>query len=346
MGNTWKILPFIITTLFGLRISAQEPNPYTRPNAPRPPTQQGTVGDPTGYGAASRPMSAIPQVDNSVAPLIDLTDPNGPAPTDARGIPTNKYSLEDLGTGRVPTASPEKFSNGSQMGGYKSQARIVEEYRPEKFKVYPDDPDSAWWETNVRFAFARAQREMKPLLLLFTAQWRPEAMNLSQEVFSTKSFNSYVKKNLVICYLNYPRNIKDSPRSMQWAKKEFKVAGYPNVLIFTPKGEVVRAMRGYRKGRPVDYFNELKEVCAPALLDIETHKSELEKQGYRDWHNHEGRVLFAKFLKRDDLLMTLRDGRGQNWTLSLNQLSRDDQMMASSYPKIDEVLRMQQNQGF
>ena len=98
---------------------------------------------------------------------------------------------------RVPRDQP----NGARMSEQIARSRIVDEYKSEKFLVYPDDADSAWWETNVRYAFARAQREMKPLLLLFTAVWRPEAMHLSEEVFSTKSFNNYVKENLVICYL-------------------------------------------------------------------------------------------------------------------------------------------------
>ena len=285
-------------------------------NPPAEPIQQGTVADPTGYDPPSDPIVASP-----VAPggMIDLSDPNSPPPLIAAGIPADRR--------------PGDPHFGDQV----ARSRLVQEYKPEKILVFPDDPDSAWWETNVRFAFARCQREMKPLLLLFTAVWVPRAMDLSAEVFATKSFNSYVKENLVICYLAYPQNIKDAPRSMQWAKKEFKVAGYPNVLVFNPHGEVERALRGYSKGKPVDYFNNLKSACGPVLAAIDEEKKSLSKRGYREWRNPQGRVLFAKFVKRDDLLVTLRDGRGQEWTIAIDHLCEEDQIMARSFPRIDQL---------
>ena len=282
----------------------------------KPVSAQGNPDQATGYQAT--PPNAVIATPVSLGDPIDLTDPNSPPPMIAARVPRDQ-------------------AGGAQMSEQVARSRVIEEYKSEKFLVYPDDPQSAWWETNVRYAFARAQREMKPLLLLFTAVWRPEAMNLSEEVFATKSFNNYVKENLVICYLNYPPNIKDAPRSMQWAKKEFKVAGYPSVLIFNPYGEVERSLRGYRKGRPVDYFNNLKGACAPALSLIAEQKKNLERRGYRDWRNPEGRTLFAKFVRREELLMTLRDGRGQEWTIAIKQLIPDDQALARSFPRIDQV---------
>lgn len=281
---------------------------------------------------AGVPVSGEPQpgfnapgmVDNSVAPLIDLTSPDSPPPVLA--APGNT------------AVAPEDFSNGARMGERVSRSQEVENYSAEKFKVYPDDPDSAVWETNVRFAFSRAQREMKPLMLLFTSMENAPAMSLSQEVFSTKSFNNFVKENLVICYLNYPQNVREAPQSMQWAKKEFKVAGYPSVLIFSPQGNVERSLRGYRAGRPVDYFENLKSACAPTLFSIKEQKATLERQGFRYWHNEEGRGVFAKFVRRDDYLMTLKDAIGQEWTVAISQLKQEDRTMARSFPRLDQVI--------
>lgn len=269
-------------------------------------------------------MMALPVTDD--APLIDLSAPDSPPPVEA--------------TTATRGENPAEPGQGARFGDERVDSRVVEEYEAEPVQVYPDDPESAWWEVNVRHAFARAQREMKPMLLLFTAAWRPEAMALSEEVFATKSFNNYVKENLVICFLSYPPpGGAEPPKSMEWAKKEFKVAGYPSVLIFNPNGEVVRSLRGYRKGRPVDYFNDLKAACAPALESIKQQKESLSRQGFREWRNGEGKGIFARFVKRDDLLMTLRDGRGQEWTIAIDQLREEDRKMARSFPRIDQVRR-------
>ena len=211
-------------------------------------------------------------------------------------------------------------------------------------QVYPDDPESAWWEINPHYAYARAQREQKPLLLLFTGIWNNRAMALSQEVFSTKSFNEYVKENLVICYLNYPRNYTDAPDSLRRIKNKFKVKGYPNVLLFTPDGEVHRGITGYHPGRPVDYFNKLQASCFPLLSSIEEQKSKMEKYGFRDWSNYMGKIIFAKFVRRDDRLVALRDVSGQEWTFPINDLSPDDQRLVESFPAGPKIILDQEKE--
>ena len=218
-----------------------------------------------------------------------------------------------------------------------SDSRIIEDDRPERHQIYADDPESAWWEVNPHFAFDRAQREQRPLMLLFTGVWNTQAMGLSQEVFSTKSFNEYVKENLVICYLSYPRNYTDAPDALRRIKDKFKVKGYPNVLIFNPNGEVERGIRGYRTGRPIDYFNQLTAACRPVLESVKVQKEELVGLGYRDWSNYLGKLIFAKFIERDATYTVLEDASGQKWTIPINDLAPDDQRMVESFPALAKV---------
>lgn len=229
-------------------------------------------------------------------------------------------------------AKPSNIPTGSTVSPVRADSRAIEAIRPERVKVYPDDPDSAWWEINPHYAFDRAQREQKPLMLLFTGIWNTQAMGLSQEVFSTKSFNEYVKENLVICYLNYERSITDNPLVLRRLKEKFKVRGYPNVLIFNPNGEVERGIRGYRTGRPVDYFQQLKTACMPVLESIKVQKEELKTKGFRDWSNYLGKLVFARFVRHDGTLVSLQDVSGQKWTVKINDLSPDDQKLVESFP--------------
>ncbi len=261
-----------------------------------------------------------------------------PSSAPAPAAPAPPPSASDLVAVPAPASAPGvALPAGPIVSETQRGARIIEVDLPERSQVYPDDPESAWWEINPHYAFDRAQREQRPLMLLFTGDWNTQAMALSQEVFSTKSFNDYVKENLVICYLNYPRNLTDAPDALRRIKEKFKVRGYPNVLIFNPNGEVARGIRGYRTGRPVDYFNQLVAACRPVLESIGTQKARLAASGYRDWSNYLGKLIFAKFVERDATHAVLVDASGQRWTVPVNDLAPDDQRLVESFPAVAKV---------
>lgn len=298
-----------------------------------PVMAQDGSGNVDAPGAPIAPLQAQP-----VAPLppVAVPVPEGPKAIDPRPFRPPPPAMTS--PSKIPTVpdAPQNPS-GVTVSDVKADARMIEVFRPERVKVYPDDPDSAWWEINPHYAFDRAQREQKPLMLLFTGIWNEQAMALSQEVFSTKSFNDYVKENLVICYLNYERNITDTPDVLRRLKDKFKVKGYPNVLIFNPNGEVEKGIRGYRKGRPVDYFNQLRGACLPVLEAIEVQKQAYIRRGYRDWSNYMGKIIFAKFLRHDGTLVELGDLSGQRWTIKINDLAPPDQKLVESFPPVDTL---------
>ncbi|NNE94378.1 MAG: hypothetical protein HKN23_22235 [Verrucomicrobiales bacterium] len=282
----------------------------------------------------------------SLIPALAGIAQESPAPPPAAGLPSpgERPLLPPQQNQKAPIVpgvnnqKGDRKMTGPTVSDSKIRSGIVEMPRPERVPVYPDDPESAWWEINPRYAFLRAQREQKPLLLLFTADWNTQALRLSEEVFATKSFNEYVKEKLVICYLNYPRNITDAPDSMRNVKKKFKIKGYPNVLIFNPEGEVETHVTGYRTGRPVDYFQRMKAQIIPILQKIESRKKKLAEVGYREWSGGEkGITIFAKFLRRDPDLITLQGVNGERWTVAMKTLSEEDRKIAESFPTFDKV---------
>ncbi|MDC0291960.1 hypothetical protein OAK81_01565 [Verrucomicrobiales bacterium] len=306
-----------------------------RPLLPPPPGAKPKMPQSKGGGVPMLPSETRREIPNSIPIPSNEPLPKVPA-APAKSVPTgpdkivpgvNNSEMPGIGTGAI------------SRGGSQANAYAIEETRPERVKVFPDDPDSAWWEINPHYAFLRAEREQKPLLLLMTGDWNPTAMRLSEEVFSTKSFNEYVKENLIICYLNYPRNITDASQPLRDWKEKFKVKGYPNVLIFNPKGEVDCHLSGYKKGKAVDYFNRLKQQTWPILEQSKYRKKMLGKHGYRDWQGGEkDTIIFAKFIRRDPDLVTLMGVNGEQWTVSIKTLSEDDRAFAASFPTIDEVV--------
>jgi len=309
----------------GGRVSAPALPPAPAPAAAAAAPQAMPVAVPAAPGQdvfAPGPM-APGDLPVSVPPLTAKIEPGEMI------IPSNKPIITKPNEKIVPT--------GATISEMQSQSRVIEDERPERRQIFPEDPESAWWEINPHYAFDRAQREQRPLMLLFTGVWNTQAMALSQEVFATKSFNNFVKENLVVCFLNYPRNYSDAPDALRKIKDRFKVKGYPNVLIFNPNGEVERGIRGYRTGRPIDYFNELVGACRPVIESIGGQKAQLISRGYRDWSNYLGKEIFARFVKHDGVRVIIEDASGQKWTLPLIDLAPEDQKMVESFPKVDKL---------
>ncbi len=290
---------------------------------------------------------ALPQARPLAVPTASGRDEFAPGPAEPDGgivasppLPAKIEPGEMIpsSTDPIVTKPTDKVvPTGATISEMQSQSRLIEDERPERVQVYPDDPESAWWEINPHYAFDRAQREQRPLLLLFTGVWNAQAMALSQEVFATKSFNNFVKENLVICYLNYPRNYTDAPDALRKIKDRYKVRGYPNVLLFNPNGEVEKSIRGYRSGRPVDYFNELVGATRPVIESIKQQKAELVARGFRDWSNYLGKEIFARFVRHDGVRVIIEDVSGQKWNIPLNDLAPEDQKMVESFPKVDNL---------
>jgi hypothetical protein len=331
--------PAALAALVALAGAASPPSLPGQDGRVEPPPLPGSAVPGTAVPALVATPSAMPPAAEEFAP----GPPEEPLPTSSPGddafppaVTPTALPIGDLVPAAASPGTPA-LPTGPIATQEQSRGRVVEIERPERYPLDPDDPESAWWEVNPSFAFLRARREQKPMLLLFTAVWNPQALALSEEVFATRSFHEYVKENLVICFLSYPRNYSDAPDALRRIKDKFKVKGYPNVLVFNPNGEVQRGMRGYRTGRPVDYFNQLVAACRPVLASVEEQRAELVARGYRDWSNYLGKLVFAKFVERDATHLVLLDAAGQRWTLPINDLAPDDQRMAESFPPVAKL---------
>ena len=245
---------------------------------------------------------------------------------------------QETGGTIVPGAPKDEGEGeaGVRVGDVETRRSIVEIARPERVPIFQDDPDSAWWEVNPHHAFNQAQRLQRPLLLLFTADWNAKSKKLSEEVFTTKSFNTFVRDHVVICYLNYPRNRTDAPPALRRWKEQFKVLGYPNLLVFDPDGNVVQELTGYTTGKPVTYFNELREIVMPVVATVEERKKEFRKKGFRDWTNQDGNHLFARFVRHGGGLVTLQGANLETWTIQIDTLDPADQALVKSFPEVGE----------
>ncbi len=232
-----------------------------------------------------------------------------------------------------------KKEEGKEEDAEPSPFMVIDPSSPERMPitpvtpVRPTNPESdAPWETSPVVALRQARMEMKPMLLLFTASWNQLCQSLSTEVYASRSFNEYAKGRLVLCYLNYQRNLTSNSPAMQEVKERYGVHGYPSLLFFHPDGTVVGELTGYRSGRPVDYFEELKARAESVEEAVRLTKEGMATEGYRIWTGEAGQEIFARIEERTASQLILAGAYGQEWSVRVSDLSRKDREYLASVP--------------
>ncbi len=103
--------------------------------------------------------------------------------------------------------------------------------------VHADAPGIAWFKGDVEAAFASAKVSNKPVLLYWGAQWCPPCKQLKSAVFNRPDFIEK-SKMFVAVYLD-----GDLPDAQKWGD-EFRVTGYPTVVVFKPDGTEITRIAG------------------------------------------------------------------------------------------------------
>ncbi|MCX7867486.1 MAG: thioredoxin family protein [Limisphaera sp.] len=108
------------------------------------------------------------------------------------------------------------------------------------------------WLEDLPEALKKAKAENKHVLINFTgSDWCGFCIKLQKEVLSTKEFADYATKHLVLVELDFPRQKaqsearKSANRKLQ---KQYKVEGFPTLVLLDPQGKEVARMVGYGGG--------------------------------------------------------------------------------------------------
>jgi len=125
--------------------------------------------------------------------------------------------------------------------------------------------DDTHWVADFDVAVKQAREEGKDLLIDFTgSDWCSWCIKLHDEVFSHEEFMSYATANYVLVALDYPRSdeakarVPNPDRNRELAS-QYKVNGFPTVLLMTPDGDVF-GRTGYQPGGPEAYVTHLTEL--------------------------------------------------------------------------------------
>ena len=123
------------------------------------------------------------------------------------------------------------------------------------------------WGDNYDSAIAEAAPSDRFVLADFTgSDWCGWCVRLKAEVFDTPEFKAWAAKNAVLLELDFPQQKLLTPEVKQQNEKlalKHRIEGYPTILFFNAKGEVVGKM-GYERGGPAIWTRRADEILAKA----------------------------------------------------------------------------------
>ncbi len=91
--------------------------------------------------------------------------------------------------------------------------------------------------------------------------WCGWCKRLNREVFSKSAFKKFSDKNLVLLQVDFPKKKKlpaEQLRANRELKRQYRVQGYPTVILITSSEKVV-VETGYRRGGADKYVDFLRE---------------------------------------------------------------------------------------
>lgn len=121
------------------------------------------------------------------------------------------------------------------------------------------------WLTDFAKAQAEAKKGNKLILMDFTgSDWCGWCIKLKKEVFDTKDFTDYAKKNLVLVEVDFPSKKKlsdEQKKANEELKNKFSASrGFPTIVVTDGDGKEVWRQIGYMEGGPKAWIAKLDGV--------------------------------------------------------------------------------------
>ncbi len=137
---------------------------------------------------------------------------------------------------------------------------------------------AAEWMTDLDAAKAKAQAEGKAVLVDFTgSDWCGWCIRLKKDVFDKPAFGEYARDKLVLVEVDVPHNPEFDQELLRRNRElceQYKVDGFPTIMVVTPAGDVVGGFVGGRAS-----LEEVREPLDAALANAAALKAAEALQG-------------------------------------------------------------------
>ncbi|MFM2172024.1 MAG: hypothetical protein RI957_2253 [Verrucomicrobiota bacterium] len=204
---------------------------------------------------------------------------------------------------------------------------------PELQKLLSGPKREVWMKSEIE-AKRTATREGKCVLIWFTDSARsPLCKTLSEELFGRGEFGDWARDHTVRLMVDQSAlmargekydNEVSAQEYVEQMKSKYKALGAPVVVMLSPRGEVLGKYRGYTKGQSEFLWGQLKHAANVGESDYQNWMKKLEKQGYRRWHDNQGRSLVARLISYREGEMAMVEPDGNRFRTKEHSLSKED----------------------
>ena len=104
----------------------------------------------------------------------------------------------------------------------------------------PQQPAGVAWHSNLRAAHTVADREGKPMLLVFGAEWCGWCKRMESTTLSHPELSDYINENFVSVHLDL------DDEQVERVAEILEVSSLPCTVILTPKAELLDKFVGYK----------------------------------------------------------------------------------------------------
>ncbi len=110
------------------------------------------------------------------------------------------------------------------------------------------------WSDDLEAAFKKAKEENKAVLVEFTgSDWCPPCIMMRKNVFTKKEFIEGASEKYILVELDFPNGDPEVKKKNQPYAKEYKITGFPTVVLFDSEGKEFTRFTASRY-RTVDEF--------------------------------------------------------------------------------------------
>ncbi len=108
----------------------------------------------------------------------------------------------------------------------------------------PSDELSEW--TTMESAIAESQRNGKPVLIDFNAEWCGPCRAMKEEVFEDASHGRLVQRTVIpVSIVDRRREDGSNPREVEDLQQRYGVEAFPTLVVFSPRTGRSISTRGY-----------------------------------------------------------------------------------------------------
>ena len=117
--------------------------------------------------------------------------------------------------------------------------------RPLPGKLAFRNESSRW--TTLELALAESERNGKPVMIDFNADWCPPCRRMKQEVFEQDAHAASVQTAVIpVSIVDRKREDGENPSGIEELQRRYRIDAFPTLIVFSPATGRVMRTKGYR----------------------------------------------------------------------------------------------------